>query len=46
LLIVTVGFIAYKAIIRLSSDIQIQGKTVIAVASFGILVNGFTAYLL
>jgi cobalt-zinc-cadmium efflux system protein len=45
LLIVTVGFIAYEAIIRLALNVQIQGKTVIVVASLGIVVNGFTAYL-
>jgi len=45
LLIVTVGFIAYEAIIRLALNVQIQGGMVIIVASLGILVNGFTAYL-
>ena len=45
LLIVAVGFIAYEAIIRLASNVQIQGSTVIIVALLGITVNGFTAYL-
>lgn len=45
LLIVTVGFIAYEAIIRITSNVQIQCRTVIVVASIGIFVNGLTAYL-
>jgi len=45
LLIVTVGLIAYEAIVSLTSNVQIQGSTVIIVASLGIVVNGFTAYL-
>lgn len=45
LLIITVGFIAWEAIVRINSNSQIQGKTIIIVATLGIIVNGFTAYL-
>lgn len=45
LLIVTVGFIAWEAIIRIGSGNQIHSQTIIIVASMGILVNGFTAFL-
>ncbi len=45
LLIVTVGFIAWEAILRIESGVQINSQTIIMVASLGILVNGFTAFL-
>ena len=45
LLIVTVGFIAWEAIIRINSGHQIHGRTIIMVASLGIAVNAFTAFL-
>lgn len=45
LLIVTVGFIAWEAIVRINSNTQIHSQTIILVASLGILVNGFTAFL-
>lgn len=45
LLIVTVGFIAWEAILRINSGTQIHSQTIILVASLGILVNGFTAFL-
>jgi cobalt-zinc-cadmium efflux system protein len=45
LLICTVGFIAWEAIIRINSNPQIHGRTIILVASLGILVNAFTAFL-
>ena len=45
LLIVTVGFIAWEAIIRINSSPQIHGRTIIMVALLGIIVNAFTAFL-
>lgn len=45
LLIVTVGYIAWEAINRIYSNSLIHSKTIIIVASIGILVNGFTAFL-
>jgi len=44
-LIVTVGFIAWEAIVHISSRPQIHSRIVIMVAFLGIIVNAFTAYL-
>ena len=44
-LIVTVGFIAWEAIIHINSSPQIHSRTIIMVAFLGIIVNAFTAYL-
>ncbi len=45
LLIVTVGFIAWEAIARFSVEVEVRSNMVIIVASLGIAVNGFTAWL-
>lgn len=45
LLIVAVVFIAWEAIVRINSGAQIHSQTIIMVASLGIFVNGFTAFL-
>jgi len=44
-LLVAVGGIAWEAVLRLSHPEMVQSGTVIGVASLGILVNGFTAWL-
>ena len=44
-LLVAVGAISLEAIQRLGSPAPVAGKTVMAVAAIGILVNGVTAYL-
>ena len=44
-LLVAVGAIGWEAILRLANPEPVGGKTVIAVAAFGILINGFTAWL-
>jgi cobalt-zinc-cadmium efflux system protein len=45
LLLVTVGAVAWEAIVRLSAPVEIPGKVVMAVAGVGILVNGGTALM-
>lgn len=45
LLIVAVGFILYETIVRLSHPLTINAGSVIIVASIGIGINGFTAWL-
>jgi cobalt-zinc-cadmium efflux system protein len=45
LLLVTVGAIAWEAVVRLSAPVEIPGKIVMAVAAVGILVNGGTALM-
>lgn len=44
-LLVAVGAISWEAILRLGSPEPVAGKTVMAVAAIGILVNGVTAWL-
>jgi cobalt-zinc-cadmium efflux system protein len=45
LLIVAVGFILYETIARLNQPLVINAKSVVIVASIGIVINGFTAWL-
>ncbi len=45
LLIVAVGFILYETISRLNQPLTINAKSVVIVASIGIAINGFTAWL-
>jgi cobalt-zinc-cadmium efflux system protein len=45
LLLVAVGFIGYETILRLSNPVQINASSVTIVASIGIVVNAFTAWL-
>jgi len=45
LLIATVGFIAWEAIVRFKVEVEIKSNLVILIASLGIVVNGFTAWL-
>jgi cobalt-zinc-cadmium efflux system protein len=45
LLIVAVGFILYETIVRLNHPLAINAGSVIFVASIGIFINGFTAWL-
>jgi cobalt-zinc-cadmium efflux system protein len=45
ILIATVGFIAWGAITRFNSVIEVKSNLVIMIASLGIIVNGFTAWL-
>jgi len=45
ILIATVGFIAWGAIVRFNSEIEVKSNLVIMIASLGIIVNGFTAWL-
>jgi cobalt-zinc-cadmium efflux system protein len=44
-LLVTVGGLSWEAILRLGSPEPVAGKTMMAVAAIGILVNGVTAWL-
>jgi cobalt-zinc-cadmium efflux system protein len=44
-LLIAVGAIAWEAILRLGAPEPVAGKTVMAVAAVGILINGFTAWL-
>jgi cobalt-zinc-cadmium efflux system protein len=44
-LLVSVGAIGWEAILRLFEPAAVEGKTVMAVAGVGILINGFTALL-
>lgn len=44
-LLVTVGAISWEAILRFGAPEPIAGKTVMAVAAVGILINGATAWL-
>jgi cobalt-zinc-cadmium efflux system protein len=44
-LLVAIGAIAFEAVQRLGDPRPVEGGTVMAVASVGILVNGFTAWL-
>ncbi len=44
-LLITVGAIGWEAILRLFSPEAVAGKTVMAVAAIGILINGLTALL-
>jgi cobalt-zinc-cadmium efflux system protein len=44
-LLVAVGAIGWEAILRLANPEPVGGKTVMAVAAFGILINGLTAWL-
>ncbi|HZY26059.1 MAG TPA: cation diffusion facilitator family transporter, partial [Bacteroidales bacterium] len=45
LLLITVGFIIYETIARLSHPVTINANSMVIVASIGIAVNGFTAWL-
>ena len=45
LLLVAVGFILYETIKRISQPLSIHAGSVIIVASIGIVINGFTAWL-
>jgi cobalt-zinc-cadmium efflux system protein len=45
LLLVAVGFIIYETITRLSKPLDINAGNVMLVASIGIVINGFTAWL-
>jgi cobalt-zinc-cadmium efflux system protein len=45
LLLVAVGGIAWEAITRFAHPVAIQGELVMAVAAFGVLINGVTAWL-
>lgn len=44
-LLFSVGFIAWEAIGRLQDPEPVQGFVVVVVASIGVVINGFTAYL-
>lgn len=44
-LLMSVGFIVWEAIERLQAPEPMEGTVVILVATIGILINGFTAYL-
>lgn len=45
LLLVAVGAIGWESILRLLNPEPVAGKTVMAVAAIGIIINGVTAYL-
>jgi cobalt-zinc-cadmium efflux system protein len=45
LLLVAVGFIIYETIVRLRHPVAIDANSMVIVASVGIAVNGFTAWL-
>ena len=45
LLLVAVGFIIYETVVRLSHPVTINANNMVIVASIGIGVNGFTAWL-
>ena len=45
LLLITVGFIIYEAVVRLNHPVTINANSMVIVASIGIAVNGFTAWL-
>jgi cobalt-zinc-cadmium efflux system protein len=45
LLLVAVGFILFETINRISKPVEIKAGSVMIVASIGIVVNGFTAWL-
>lgn len=45
LLLVAVGFIIYETIVRLNHPRSVNANIMIIVASFGIIINGFTAFL-
>lgn len=45
LLIVAVGFILYETITRINQPLTVKAGSVIIVASIGIIINGFTAWL-
>ena len=45
ILLLAVVFIAYEAISRFFSPVEMQGKTMILIAGIGIVINAFTAYL-
>ena len=44
-LMLTVGAISWEAILRLAAPAPVAGKTVMAVAAIGIVINGLTAWL-